>query len=271
MPRRKIDTSKIYGLITTLIKILKRRVEAQKRIPRKCEVCGVAMKTHPVCEACKILCGPSHLESLTDDYRGHKMCYHCSVDWQLRDGIVGRETTWEEFLNPVPVRKRLNSCHQEGAQELEDTEEELETEVKGGFKIMIRKERFCDLMVEKKVDSMGNRPETTEQCKNPAKDKCFFCKRDYCQEHASSSFHQISLKLTGFKVDFVKVLPRCKLCEADYLPYNPEDYVLKRYERLWSAIKRTIRAEQKAQREKQRAKVAKAAEAKAAKTEVVKQ
>lgn len=123
MPRRKIDAPKRYGLMATLIKILKRRVEAQKRIPRKCEVCGVVMKTHPVCEACKILCGPGHLERLTDDYRGHKMCYHCFADWQLRDGIVGRETTWEEFLNPVPVRKRLNSRYQEGAQELEDTEE----------------------------------------------------------------------------------------------------------------------------------------------------
>ena len=120
MPKRKIDAPKRYGLITTLIKILKRRVEAQKRIPRKCETCGVAMKTHPVCEACKILCGPSHLESLTDDYREHKMCHHCFADWQLLDRIVGRGTTWEEFLNPsLTIFKKL-----------EDREEELETEVK---------------------------------------------------------------------------------------------------------------------------------------------
>ena len=129
----------------------------------------------------------------------------------------------------------------------------------------IRKERFCDFMVEPKADIMGNIPKATETCINRATDKCFFCKRDYCRTHADSSYHQLSLGLTGFKQDFVKVLPRCKLCEMDHLPYNPEDYVLKHFERCWRGVRRTIRAEKKATRTK--AEAAKAARA-AAKAEM---
>jgi hypothetical protein len=78
-------------------------IEAQ----RKCQTCGVVMKRHPVCAACGILCGPRHLETLTVDYRGHKMCYHCKNDWLRLDRIVGRETTWEEFVS----RKEADDDH----------------------------------------------------------------------------------------------------------------------------------------------------------------
>ena len=116
----------------------------------------------------------------------------------------------------------------------------------------VRKERFCDLMVEGKPDSLLIIPKPTECCKQPAIDTCFFCKRDYCQEH-EQKYREVKLELSGFKESLSKVLPVCKDCGKDRLPYNPEVLVLKHFERCWRAIKRNIRAEKKAQREKQRA------------------
>lgn len=129
----------------------------------------------------------------------------------------------------------------------------------------IRKERFCDFMKEEKPDYIGNIPKPTEQCKNPAINRCFFCKRDYCREH-EASYYRVELKLAGFKETVIKVLPRCHKCEG-HLPYNPDAVVLKHFERCWRAIKRSIRAEIKsarikteAARERQRAKAAAKAE-----------
>lgn len=137
----------------------------------------------------------------------------------------------------------------------------------------VRKERFCDLMIEEKADSLGNKPKPTERCHNPAEDRCFFCKRDYCREHAGRSYREgVTLELSGFKQHFKKVLPCCANCQVDNLPYNPDQLVLTRLDRVWSAVKRDMRArkklvsaKQRAKREAEIAKIAKKAEEKAKK------
>jgi len=126
----------------------------------------------------------------------------------------------------------------------------------------VRKERFCDFMIEGKPDYLGDIPKPTEQCANRAIGICFFCKRDYCREHGAT-YNEVKLFLEGFKQGFRKDLPCCKKCEGR-LPYNPDAVVLKHFERCWLAIKRNIRAEIKsartraeAAREKRRARAAK--------------
>lgn len=132
----------------------------------------------------------------------------------------------------------------------------------------VRRERFCDLMIEEKEDILGNKPKPTERCHNPAIGRCFFCKRDYCREHAGKSYCEgVRLELSGFKQNFTFVLPCCANCQVDHLPYNPDQLVLTRLDRVWSAVKRDIRARKKlvaakerAKREAKIAKIAKLAE-----------
>ena len=112
----------------------------------------------------------------------------------------------------------------------------------------VRRERFCDLMIEEKEDSSGKKPKSTQKCTSPAVDRCFFCKRDYCQAHACSSYDAVKLELSGFKQNFKKVLPCCADCQVHSLPYNPEQITLKRLDRVWSAVKMDIRARKKKRR-----------------------
>lgn len=111
----------------------------------------------------------------------------------------------------------------------------------------VRKERFCDFMTEEKPGGYGA-IKPAEPCISRAIGTCFFCRRDYCSEHKSPSYSDIKVELTGFKNDLRQVLPRCKDCGENRLPYNPDALVLKRFQRLCSAIKRNIRAERKATR-----------------------
>jgi len=73
-----------------------------RSVTGKCETCGAEMDNHPKCGACGILCGTGHLEGLPSPYRGHGLCGHCVASWKRLDQLVGRETTWSEFLNPQP-------------------------------------------------------------------------------------------------------------------------------------------------------------------------
>ncbi len=138
----------------------------------------------------------------------------------------------------------------------------------------VRKERFCDFMIEEKPDYMGHIPKPTRQCTNSATGICFFCKRDYCIDHRGY-IDEVKLNLEGFKQDFSKVLPSCKECKGR-LPYNPDEVVLKHFEKCWLAIKRNIRAEIKsarataeAEREKRKARAVAKLEPKAEVAEAV--
>ena len=138
----------------------------------------------------------------------------------------------------------------------------------------VRKERFCDFMIEEKPDYMGHIPKPTKQCTNSATGTCFFCKRDYCTDHRDYS-DEVKLKLEGFKQDFSKVLPCCKECRGRR-PYNPDPVVLKYFDKCWFAIRKNIRAEIKsarataeAAREKRRATAAAKLEPKAEVAEAV--
>jgi len=64
-----------------------------------CETCGESMKSHPKCDACGALSGSGHLISCSR-YRGHARCGDCQRAWERLDRIIGRKTTWEEFLRP---------------------------------------------------------------------------------------------------------------------------------------------------------------------------
>lgn len=47
-----------------------------------------------VCNACR---------SVTQSpmpYRGHKLCGYCIKDWKVLEGIINREASWDEFLEP---------------------------------------------------------------------------------------------------------------------------------------------------------------------------
>ncbi len=52
-----------------------------------CETCNQDMKTHDVCEACHILCGPGHDRS-TEEYLGHELCWSCVEDWKEAGSII---------------------------------------------------------------------------------------------------------------------------------------------------------------------------------------
>jgi len=47
------------------------------------------------CEACR------SIEYGGGEYRGQPICHKCVKDWQKLDKIIGRETTFEEFLDPI--------------------------------------------------------------------------------------------------------------------------------------------------------------------------
>lgn len=65
----------------------------------QCRVCGSDTR---ICDACLILCGENHLEGLPSGYRGHDLCGHCISSWKTLDKLMGRETSWKEFLDPQP-------------------------------------------------------------------------------------------------------------------------------------------------------------------------
>lgn len=115
----------------------------------------------------------------------------------------------------------------------------------------VRKERFCDLSIESKKDVLGEKPEPKPQCNKRAVGRCIFCGHDYCLEH---EYHSgVRLTLEGFKEKFWKKLPCCIECGTYTLPFNPDESVLLRFERLWRATVRNIKREKKA-RKKQKAK-----------------
>jgi len=50
------------------------------------------------CESCGIFIGGAE-EYYIEEYREHNICLHCQFEWQRREKRVGREITWEEFVN----------------------------------------------------------------------------------------------------------------------------------------------------------------------------
>ena len=71
----------------------------EAKVIEKCDICGAAMEGHPRCEACGILTGGSHWGHPCS-YQEHEICEHCMGDWETLDKVVGRKTTWDEFLHP---------------------------------------------------------------------------------------------------------------------------------------------------------------------------
>lgn len=114
----------------------------------------------------------------------------------------------------------------------------------------VRKERFCDLSVEGKKDILGE-TEPKPQCNQRAIGRCIFCGRDYCLSHEAGL--TVTLGLRGFKEDFGKKLPCCVDCKTYKLPFNPDEPVLVRFEKLWRATVRNIKREKKG-RKKQKEK-----------------
>lgn len=58
--------------------------------------------TKVCCEGCGALAGEGYLEIRLRSFRGHRICEHCIKSWKAFDKWLGREATWEEFLNPRP-------------------------------------------------------------------------------------------------------------------------------------------------------------------------
>ena len=56
----------------------------------------VILKT---CDACTIRIGGIE-EAMLYDFKGHRLCSWCISEWKKLDEREGRETGWEEFMNP---------------------------------------------------------------------------------------------------------------------------------------------------------------------------
>lgn len=82
--------------------------DTYRGVTGQCETCGSAMNRHPRCDACGILCGLRHFEYLPSVYREHTLCGHCIGFWKALDCNTGRQTTYDEFVNPrlYPRRRK---------------------------------------------------------------------------------------------------------------------------------------------------------------------
>ncbi len=70
-------------------------------MPKICG-CGVELRNHPKCQACKILVCSEYTYSIK--FRRKNLCGLCIEAWLGLDKRVGRKTTWEEFLDPTQIR-----------------------------------------------------------------------------------------------------------------------------------------------------------------------
>lgn len=76
-----------------------------------CEICGVSITAHPICDTCGILCGRGHVDDLPEIFRyrrigrhlvANRICHHCRVAWRKLEVIASRVVTFEEFMDPMP-------------------------------------------------------------------------------------------------------------------------------------------------------------------------
>jgi hypothetical protein len=82
----------------------------------RCETCGSSLSQHLYCDACGIMAGPGHVAPslslfrtrVTHDRRGrprtvpNALCGYCVKAWKRLDKLLGRETTFQEFILPQP-------------------------------------------------------------------------------------------------------------------------------------------------------------------------
>ena len=54
------------------------------------------------CEGCGASPGQRNSFLRLVNFRGHRVCPGCSRNWRHTDRCLGREATWEEFLNGQP-------------------------------------------------------------------------------------------------------------------------------------------------------------------------
>ena len=52
------------------------------------------------CESCGILEHGKLCDETISFYREHKLCGYCTMLWVILDETIGRETTFEELINP---------------------------------------------------------------------------------------------------------------------------------------------------------------------------
>jgi len=55
------------------------------------------------CEACRAVPAPGNTFTSLSTFRGHNICPGCCRNWRNKDKALGREATWEEFLNGSPT------------------------------------------------------------------------------------------------------------------------------------------------------------------------
>ena len=70
-----------------------------------CETCRLPMIGHPRCQSCRLLCGPGH-EGRLSNYRGHKICDSCMLDWVICESDLNRQINLKEFKSGMAGRLR---------------------------------------------------------------------------------------------------------------------------------------------------------------------
>ncbi|GEM_PF-4297687 len=83
-----------------------------RKVTRVCDVCGSPVKKHPECQACGVVCGDNHVDSLLIEYRGKKLCQHCVQAWKKLELISGKQVDWRGYVSPKmsPVSVTCVTC-----------------------------------------------------------------------------------------------------------------------------------------------------------------
>ncbi len=74
----------------------------------ECKTCGARIDSHPQCPLCGVICGPGHLDTLTE-FRGHSICNWCACKWERLEA-KGDRLTWEEALHAARNERRERVC-----------------------------------------------------------------------------------------------------------------------------------------------------------------